>query len=173
MCYYELIFIGGVVNFCSQKSRMPYIIVFRSEKGSDALLAETPVPIVTDMDSDGINEVVMVTKDGQLEILRVPMEMPDNHGFLPELQVVNKTQLPLETEEDGKKSLPVAMDTGYLDEYMAMVQVRKQVRPFKIECVFCIRIFWKLNARAQKHNTYPRNLHEPLWSKVTRFQWNH
>ncbi len=92
------------------------------------LLGETPVPVVTDMDSDGINEVVMVTKDGQLEILRVPIEMPDNHGFLPELQVVNRTGLPLETEEDGQRSLPVAMDTGFVDEYVAMVQVRKQVK---------------------------------------------
>ena len=36
-------------------------------------------------------------------------------------------------------------------------------RPFKIECVFCIRKFLKLNARTQKHNTSPRNLHELLW----------
>ncbi len=47
-----------------------------------------------------------------------------------------------------------------------------RTRPFKIECVFCIRKFWKLNARARKHNTNPRNLHKPLWSKVTWFQWN-
>ncbi len=46
------------------------------------------------------------------------------------------------------------------------------LRPFKIECVFCIRKFWKLNARARKHNTNPRNLHEPLQSKVTWFHKN-
>ena len=47
-----------------------------------------------------------------------------------------------------------------------------KLRPFKIECVFCIRKFWKLNARARKHNTNARNLHGPLWSKVTWFYKN-
>ena len=28
----------------------------------------------------------------------------------------------------------------------------------KIECVFCIRKFWELNAHMRKHNTNPRNL---------------
>ncbi len=49
---------------------------------------------------------------------------------------------------------------------------RFSTRPFKIECVFCIRKFWKLNARTRKHNTNARNLHGPLWSKVTWFYKN-
>ena len=88
----------------------------------------TPIPIVTDVDSDGISEVVMVTKDGRLKTMRVPIA----NGYettkqLPELSVVNETQLPLATDEDGLMSYPVAMETGFITEYLSMVQVRQQV----------------------------------------------
>ena len=45
-----------------------------------------------------------------------------------ELSVVNETQLPLDTDEDGLMSYPVALETGFISEYLSMVQVRKQVR---------------------------------------------
>ena len=87
----------------------------------------TPVPAVTDMDSDGISEVVMVTKDGRLKTMRVPVTDGDETNQLPELSVVNETQLPLEMDEDGLMSYPVAIETGFISEYLSMVQVRKQV----------------------------------------------
>ena len=79
------------------------------------------------MDSDGISEVVMVTKDGRLKTLRVPVTDDDEINQLPELSVVNETQLPLEMDEDGLMSYPVAIQTGFISEYLSMVQVRKQV----------------------------------------------
>ena len=78
------------------------------------------------MDSDGISEVVIVTKDGRLKTMRVPTTSGDRQ--LPELSVVNETQLPLETDEDGLVSYPVVMETGFITEYLSMVQVRKQVQ---------------------------------------------
>ena len=45
-------------------------------------------------------------------------------------------------------------------------------RPFKIECVFCIRKFRKLNQRARKHNTNARKLHAHWWLQKIWFCWN-
>ena len=100
---------------------------YRNKDISQAVVS-TPVPVVTDMDSDGISEIVMVTKDGRLKTMRVPVTDGDETKQLPELSVVNETQLPLETDEDGLMSYPVALETGFISEYLSMVQVRKQVR---------------------------------------------
>ncbi len=36
-------------------------------------------------------------------------------------------------EEDGERSIPVVMETGYFTRYQSMVQVRKQVRQLYIK----------------------------------------
>ena len=111
----------------------------------------TPVPAVTDMDSDGIGEVVMVTKDGRLKTMRVPVTDGDETNQLPELSVVNETQLPLEMDEDGLMSYPVAIETGFISEYLSMVQVRKQVME---ESIFYRQVWPKLKVDSDWHMFY-------------------
>ncbi len=46
-----------------------------------------------------------------------------------------------------------------------------EIRPFKTECVFCINWFWKLDARARKHNKTRRNLHKLYLNPKEYGQW--
>ena len=110
-------------------------------KKTDRSEAEvTPVPVVTDLDSDGISEIVMVTKDGTLKTLRAPTH--DSTGTqLPELTVVNATRLPLDPDEDGMTSFPVVLEAGFIAEYQSMMQVRKQVRNIVVLSLFRRRFF--------------------------------
>ncbi len=91
------------------------------------------------------------------------------------LEVIRPVPQKCTTGTDGlghSSILAGLLDASSRNNLGSTFSLKFMVRPFKIECVFCIRKFWKLNARARKHNTNPRNLHEPLWSKVTWFQWN-
>ncbi len=101
-----------------------------------------PKPIITDIESDGVSEVVMVTPDLQIEILALPQD--SDPGILPHLEVKHSTPLPINTQqEDGRTSMPIAMDTGYLTKYESMVQVRKQVsQPNNLNyIIFCTSFY--------------------------------
>ncbi|CAI9728019.1 Hypothetical predicted protein [Octopus vulgaris] len=85
-----------------------------------------PSPIVTDLDSDGTNEIILLSNDMKLSILVLPDvdNRDEEDKILPHVIVKCKTMLSPKSEQLG---WPVAMTTGYLLPYKSMVQVRKQV----------------------------------------------
>ncbi|XP_013399961.1 uncharacterized protein LOC106166087 [Lingula anatina] len=96
---------------------------------------QLPPPVITDLESDGVNEVVLILHNsgGQfnLEILATP-ETPvaSVQQTLPHVEVRKEVVMPIGKRKHQKFdqiSVPVAMATGYLEEYQSMVQVRKQV----------------------------------------------
>lgn len=91
-----------------------------------------PPPIITDLESDGINEIVLITNDLKLSILALPDDDDDDDDHhdnednsLPHVTVKDRVQLPF--TQGKRKSWPVVMTTGYTVPYLSMLQVRKQV----------------------------------------------
>lgn len=88
-----------------------------------------PSPIITDLESDGINEIILVTNDMTLSV----MALPDSNlhtiedDTLPHVIVKKRVNLPLTVLEDGRQNRPIVMKTGYLQAYKSMVQIRTQV----------------------------------------------
>lgn len=69
-----------------------------------------PLPIITDLDRDGINELVIATEDSRLKLLMLPpQEDHDLSSTLPHLHL--KTEVVLECNS-SKPALPVALGTG-------------------------------------------------------------
>lgn len=85
-----------------------------------------PTPVVTDLESDGLNEVVMVTVDGRLSVLVLPEQGKMDDGSLPHVVVKNDVELQL-TRPDGYLARPVVLETGFTVPYQSMMQIRKQV----------------------------------------------
>ena len=85
-----------------------------------------PSPIITDLDSDGTNEIILITNDLKLSILALPEvdNRDEEDKILPHVVVKHKTLLSPHVKEMG---WPVAMATGYTIPYKSMVQIRKQV----------------------------------------------
>lgn len=87
-----------------------------------------PSPIITDLEGDGVNEIILISNDYKLTSLALPDKKEDEDDkTLPHVIVKNKVQLPLVTREDGGSSRPVVMATGFTTQYQSMVQIRKQV----------------------------------------------
>lgn len=87
-----------------------------------------PKPIVTDLESDGINEVVMVTFDGKLSVLALPEQRETADGSLP--HVIVKHEVELQLKRPGEHiAKPVVLEAGYTSPYLSMLQIRKQVSP--------------------------------------------
>ncbi|XP_076449681.1 uncharacterized protein LOC143286041 [Babylonia areolata] len=85
-----------------------------------------PTPIITDLESDGINEVVMVTMDGRLSVLAVPEQQKLADGSLPHVVVKHEVELSL-SRPGNRMARVVVLETGFTTPYLAMVQVRKQI----------------------------------------------
>lgn len=85
-----------------------------------------PAPVVTDLESDGVNEVVMVTVDGRLCVLALPEQQTNVDGTLPHVVVKNNVLLHL-VRDSGHIARPVVLETGFTNPYLSMVQIRKQV----------------------------------------------
>ena len=102
-----------------------------------------PNPIITDFESDGKNEIVLITSDHQLQVLVLPGRGPDIS--LPLLQLKNSTQLPV-GREGQQAAYPVAMESGFLDAYQGMVQIRKQVSLEALSSgtrkIFCFQVIF-------------------------------
>ena len=100
-----------------------------------------PAPVITDMESDGKNEVVLITNDLHLKVLVLPGEDPEL--ILPYLYVKNSTRLldPANYRHLRRKPYPVRLETGFVDKYEGVDQVRKQVRTESCICdyayLFC------------------------------------
>ena len=82
-------------------------------------------PVVTDLESDGTNEIVLLTTDLHLEVLVVPPQSATKK--LPQPEIVHAVQLPVVRDDDGRPGRPVAIATGYLTEFRSVTQIRKQV----------------------------------------------
>ncbi|XP_041375556.1 uncharacterized protein LOC121388325 isoform X2 [Gigantopelta aegis] len=85
-----------------------------------------PSPVVTDLESDGINEVVLITPDLKLCILAIPDHVT-SEKTLPHVVIKHRVRLPTRTIRDDKASRPVVMETGFTQPYLSMMQIRKQI----------------------------------------------
>ncbi|GAB1601233.1 uncharacterized protein LOC115216796 [Argonauta hians] len=85
-----------------------------------------PSPIITDLDGDGTNEIILLSNDLKLSLLALPEvdNRDEEDKILPHVVVKYKTMLSAKSDQLG---WPVAMTTGYLLPYKSMVQIRKQV----------------------------------------------
>ncbi|KAL9974789.1 hypothetical protein ACROYT_G011872 [Oculina patagonica] len=69
-----------------------------------------PLPIITDLDSDGINELIIATEDSRLKVLMLPpQEEHDLSSTLPHLHL--KAEVVLEGSS-SKPAFPVALGAG-------------------------------------------------------------
>ena len=85
-----------------------------------------PLPVVTDLEGDGVNEIVLVSND--LVHLNV-LALPDGGGAdatLAHVEVKHKAELNL-TRANGQVARPHTVVTGFSEPYLSMVQIRKQV----------------------------------------------
>lgn len=85
-----------------------------------------PSPVVTDLESDGINEVVMVTADGRLSVLALPEHQKMDDGSLPHVVIKHNVELQLKRPEN-RIAQPVVLETGFITPYQSMMQIRKQI----------------------------------------------
>ena len=86
-----------------------------------------PPPVVTDLESDGVNEVVLITSDMKLTILALPDGVNKDEAILPHVVVKHKVTLPLFNANGDSTARPVVMKTGFTVPFQSMVQVRSQV----------------------------------------------
>ncbi|XP_061189984.1 uncharacterized protein LOC133197792 isoform X2 [Saccostrea echinata] len=84
-----------------------------------------PSPIITDLDGDGTNEILLITHDFKLNIMALPDPVTDEEDdTLPHVVVKQKAVLPINVSEVSR---PVAMETGFTIPYSSMMQIRKQI----------------------------------------------
>lgn len=101
---------------------------YYSNRDYPTLEDRLPSPIITDLEGDGVNEIILISNDYKLTSLALPDKMEDEDDLtLPHVVVKNKIQLPIATKEDGGTSRPVVMSTGFTVSYQSMIQIRKQV----------------------------------------------
>lgn len=104
-------------------------------------------PIVTDLDGDGRQEIVLITRDMQLKVISA--EAPNNdHSEIYIPEELYSARLSALNVQKGKK--PVAMKTGYVSPYDS-VKERTQV-------IVVVREDWSVSC-------YDHNLHL-LWEKA-------
>jgi len=116
-----------------------------------------PPPVVTDLDGDGVNEVVMVTLDGKLLVLEAPSFPTDWTPAAGTREQVSNFAVKLEASllpsikvRVGREA--VALSTGYLDPYTEK-EMRKQVvvvvtREWTVLCFdHNLKLLWESNVQ--------------------------
>lgn len=92
---------------------------------------QLPVPVITDLDSDGINEIILITNDLKLSVMTLPdpVKQDEDDKTLPHVVIKHKVVLPQATGggQGEPSGWPVVMVTGFTQPYLSMVQVRQQV----------------------------------------------
>ncbi|XP_062582236.1 uncharacterized protein LOC134244004 isoform X2 [Saccostrea cucullata] len=84
-----------------------------------------PSPMITDLDGDGTNEILLITHDFKLNVLALPDPVTDEEDdTLPHVVVKQRAVLPINVTEVSR---PVAMETGFTIPYSSMMQIRKQI----------------------------------------------
>lgn len=89
----------------------------------------SPSPIITDLEGDGVNEIVLVSNDLlHLSILAMPSDnQEEDSRSLAHVVVKYKTVLDLNERVKGHNSKPFIVDVGFTMPYLSMMQIRKQV----------------------------------------------
>lgn len=89
-----------------------------------------PPPIISDLEGDGVNEILLISSDFKLSSLALPNAtlLDEDDQTLPHVIVKHKVALSLADEGNGWKSRPVAMGTGFTVPYLSLMQIRKQVQ---------------------------------------------
>ena len=85
-------------------------------------------PIVTDLENDGVNEIVLLSVDKQLQVLVLPNNTGPVGMRLPQLSVKWSVLLETTEPEDGRENRPVALEVGFIEELKEERQNRTQVR---------------------------------------------
>lgn len=92
---------------------------------------QLPAPVITDLDSDSINDVILITNDLKLCVMTLPdpVSQDEDDKTLPHVEVKHKIVLPHATNksQDQPSGWPVVMVTGFTVPYRSMMQVRQQV----------------------------------------------
>jgi len=91
---------------------------------------QLPAPVITDLDSDGVNEIILITNDLKLSVMTLPDPVKDEEDkTLPHVLVKHKVILPQAAGggQGQPSGWPVVMVTGFTQPYLSMIQVRQQV----------------------------------------------
>ncbi|CAG5124890.1 unnamed protein product [Candidula unifasciata] len=87
-----------------------------------------PLPVVTDLEGDGVNEIVLISNDLQhLNVLAMPPPSEEGSKTLAHVVVKDKAELSLVERVKGHKSRPAVVGVGFTVPYTSMMQIRKQV----------------------------------------------
>ena len=87
-----------------------------------------PPPIITDLEGDSVNEIVLISNDLQhLNILAMPLVNEDEDKTLAHVEVKNKIELSLRERVPGHQPKPYVIGVGFTLPYLSMIQIRKQV----------------------------------------------
>ncbi|PFX31386.1 hypothetical protein AWC38_SpisGene3814 [Stylophora pistillata] len=87
-----------------------------------------PPPIITDLDSDGINEIIIVTDDSRLQVMMLPPQEEYNQSStLPHLLI--KAEAILGVRAGINSSKPVALGTGCEVKRISSPDICRQLEP--------------------------------------------
>ncbi|XP_021352758.1 uncharacterized protein LOC110449917 isoform X1 [Mizuhopecten yessoensis] len=88
-----------------------------------------PPPVITDLEGDGVNEILLISSDFKLSSLALPnvTQTDEDDQTLPHVIVKHKVALSLADESNRWKSRPVVMETGFTVPYLSLMQIRKQI----------------------------------------------
>ncbi|KAL5466741.1 hypothetical protein EMCRGX_G030890 [Ephydatia muelleri] len=114
-----------------------------------------PRPIVTDMDNDGIAEMLVLTYNGHLKLFGLPDGGPfqDRRAHATE-----EAQIDISGLAGGSR--PIAFGTGFLQTYQSMVQVREQVVAVLTSdwTVLCLnhhlKLMWKVKVTGETKESF-------------------
>ena len=81
-------------------------------------------PLVTDLESDGENEVILSFPNGHIVVAKFTLVTPEADYPLPRLEKIFETSL---SSPDGASRHALSVETGFLEPYLGMGQVRRQV----------------------------------------------
>jgi len=100
------------------------------QHNSDLLLSYLPKPVVTDLDGDGVMELVFVTRSHELQVCTISARhiFPDETlRQLPEPIVKRSVTISSYVMSDGNVSYPVGLEIGYLSAPLSVSDIRTQV----------------------------------------------
>ncbi|XP_022108707.1 uncharacterized protein LOC110988983 [Acanthaster planci] len=98
----------------------------RYENGQYAQIWEIlPSPVIADVESDGVNELLLATSEPHLQLLKIPSQSQSS-GVLPYMHLQKDVTLVTGDAAQSNRQ-PKALATGYLEIYQSMLQIRMQV----------------------------------------------
>lgn len=146
---------------------------------------QLPPPLITDIDSDGINEIVLITNDLKLSVMTLPdpVKQDEEDRTLPHVVVKHKVELPQAANSSlgqGQPSgWPVVLVSGFTVPYQSMLQIRHQVLVIVTNTwwVFCyssdLTLLWRkqlLDFKEQFDSYYVKSMGALVTSHSVRKQ---